>query len=60
MPSYTKKELTKLYQISSETLRRYLSSPKIFPKLVEKGYNKHQKKLTPAMISLIFDFLGTP
>ncbi|MCF6241283.1 MAG: DUF4248 domain-containing protein [Bacteroidales bacterium] len=58
--SYTKKQLAQLYKIHPKTLRYYLNIGNLYQILKKAGYDKYQKRLSPLLIKIIFDYLGTP
>jgi len=57
---YTKKELAKLYEISSRTLGIYLNKGALYDLLLKNGYFKYQKRLNPKQTEIVFDYLGRP
>ena len=58
--SYTKKELAQLYNISSRTITNFLNRGTLYDLLIKNGYLKYQKILQPKLISIVFEYLGSP
>jgi hypothetical protein len=56
--SYSKSQLALMYNISLKTFSKWIK--KIEPELIEIGYNRHQKIITPRQVKLIFESFVAP
>jgi hypothetical protein len=57
-PAYTKSQLAKLYGVDRRTLFNWIKP--FLPELINAGYSNNCQKLSPRIVSFIFQKIGQP